>query len=232
MPPSQKPQPASESKKTIADAETTLDECDALLSELEVLRVAYERYFLGQERMPPAAAHDTFKRRLATLRNGFVRQTAVKFRVQMLQSKYLTYERLWTRTLQEIESGTYRRDVYKAQRRAKKKDSVPTDETPPETRTVSSVTIPGIPAASQPPSPPVPAGNDASLSESKLRAVYDAYVRAKRTCNEDVSKLSYESLASTLRKQAPGLLKQHNAQSLDFKVVIKDGKAVLRAVPK
>ena len=40
------------------------------------------------------------------------------------------------------------------------------------------------------------------------------------------------SVAANLRKQVPELLKQHNAKSVEFKVVIKDGKAVLKAVPK
>lgn len=70
------------------------------------------------------------------------------------------------------------------------------------------------------------------VSDEKLRAVYDAYVSAKRRNKEDTSKMSYESVAASLRKQVPELLKQHNAQSVEFKVVIKDGKAVLKAVPK
>ena len=39
-------------------------------------------------------------------------------------------------------------------------------------------------------------------------------------------------VAANLRKQVPELLKQHNAKSVEFKVVIKDGKATLKAVPK
>jgi hypothetical protein len=74
-----------------------------------------------------------------------------------------------------------------------------------------------------------PAGN---LSDDKLKVVYDAYVTAKRRNQEDTSKMSYESVAANLRKQVPELLKQHNAKSVEFKVVIKDGKATLKAVPK
>jgi hypothetical protein len=70
------------------------------------------------------------------------------------------------------------------------------------------------------------------LSEAKLRAVYDAYVDAKKRCHEDVSKISFESVASKLRKQVPTLMEKHKVNSVEFKVVIKDGKAVLRAVPK
>jgi hypothetical protein len=99
---------------------------------------------------------------------------------------------------------------------------------------------PGAPAAakpaSSPSSPPKPAASSApasgQLSDDKLKAVYDAYVTAKRRNQEDTSKMSYESVAANLRKQVPELLKQHNAKSVEFKVVIKDGKATLKAVPK
>jgi hypothetical protein len=44
--------------------------------------------------------------------------------------------------------------------------------------------------------------------------------------------MSYDSIAASLRKQVPELMKQHGAKAVEFKVVIKDGKAVLKAVPK
>ncbi|MFP2929930.1 MXAN_5187 C-terminal domain-containing protein, partial [Pyxidicoccus sp. 3LG] len=89
------------------------------------------------------------------------------------------------------------------------------------------------PSPSQAPAPRPPAASGSGgMSDDKLRAVYDAYVTAKRRCQEDTSKLSYESVAATLRKQVPELLKQHNAKAVEFKVVIKDGKASLKAVPK
>ena len=65
-----------------------------------------------------------------------------------------------------------------------------------------------------------------------MKAIFDAYVTAKKRCNEDTSKLTFDQMAQTLRKQVPELMKAHNAKSVEFKVVIKDGKAVLRAVPK
>lgn len=443
------------SKKSTS--ERAIEECAELEEELMVLKVTYEQYFMGNERLPPALAHDTFRKRLNKLKTGLVRNTAVKFRISSLYNKFLTYERLWQRTLQEIESGTYKRDVYKARRRSKSGDAdkrkgeaynlaeeiseddleevldiIPNEPKPaaepqrfiprpvesepaavsfrpvPSVATVPSVgpmvpavapsvspmaaggtpfrgtpsvaplpsipamtspakgtgsppgvqakgtptippgatpskgtptippvatpskgsaTIPpggtpskgtpsvppggtpgrgtsgissppargvpafgapsqgssgiaaalesladeplgakpsapsasrpppsagarpgapssagskpGMPAAakpgSQPSQPPRPAaggGGGAGLSDEKLKAVYDAYVTAKRRNQEDTSKMNYESVAANLRKQVPELLKQHNAKSVEFKVVIKDGKATLKAVPK
>ena len=90
------------------------EECSSLEEELQELRTRYEQYFLGMERQPPNALHDKLKRRLNKLKTAFVRSTVLKFRVQSLGARYLTYERLWVRTLAEMENGTYRRDLFKA----------------------------------------------------------------------------------------------------------------------
>jgi hypothetical protein len=39
-------------------------------------------------------------------------------------------------------------------------------------------------------------------------------------------------VASSVSKQIPEIMKTHKARSVEFKVVIKDGKAKLTAVPK
>ncbi|MBF5045799.1 hypothetical protein FGE12_25550 [Aggregicoccus sp. 17bor-14] len=324
--------------------ESLLHECEELEAELAALKAAYEQYFLGAERHPPLRTHEALKKRVNKLQTGFVRNTAMKFRVQSLQAKFLTYERLWARTMQEIESGTYKRDLIKARRRAAVRESnprppaqtdaprapveleddsdfdvdqalaaleapmaplpqpvaplappaarpstsplaaaaassavsvppapaipsttrpgtgsappglrapaaaasppLPSTPTPPPMRAVAlgpplSPASPGVaaprapaPAAARPAAPASAGGSAPGISDDKLRAVYDAYVTAKRRCQEDTSKLSFESVAGTLRRQVPELMRQHNAKAVEFKVVIKDGKAVLKAVPK
>jgi hypothetical protein len=203
------------------------------------------------------------------------RATVVKFKVQSLAASVLTYERLWERTLREIEAGTYHRDLFKARLHARKRaeeekeqkapaggafdvdedvDMSDMEEEAPKFPPLPSLAAaakagpppakPGAPlaagvapkpvAAPLPPRPSVPAPVAASggLSDQKIKAIYDAYVMAKRRCNEDTSSLSLDAVATTLRKQVPELMKQHKARSVEFKVVIKDGKAVLRALPK
>ncbi|MEL6187720.1 MAG: MXAN_5187 C-terminal domain-containing protein, partial [Myxococcota bacterium] len=44
--------------------------------------------------------------------------------------------------------------------------------------------------------------------------------------------LRFDDMASTLRKQVPKLMAKTGASSVEFKVVIKGGKAVLKAMPK
>ncbi len=214
----------NEQRKTLGDADAVAQLCTEIEGEIAALRAKYEQYFLGIERKPPNQEHDSLKKKVNGLRNTFVRQVATKFRVEAVTSKLATYERLWARTLQEIEAGTYRRDLFKLKLKHKEKA--------PEKEKVLEKKPEAAKAAAAPPAAPAGTGPAGAISDQKMKAIYDAYVMAKKRCNEDVSKLSLDSLAQTLRKQVPQLMKQHNAKSVEFKVVIKDGKAILRALPK
>lgn len=252
---------AAHAAKTAAAAATDSDASFQELSDLEeqlaALRGTYEQYFMGVERRPPAERHRDMKRRINLLRTSSVRQTAVRFRIDTIAQRFLTYERLWNKTLQEMEAGTYTRDLFKARLHAKEraahdKTRAPDAEASEPGKANSAVTqdaqagidpalvavtkpVPAVPPGMKqavPSAPGVPLGGAGTIPDTKLRAIYDAYVVAKKRCNEDVSKISYEQMAMTLRKQVPELMKQHKAKSVEFKVVIKDGKAVLRALPK
>ncbi len=69
------------------------------------------------------------------------------------------------------------------------------------------------------------------LTEPKLRRLYQTYVGARKRCGEKVD-LRYEDMAAALRKQVPRLMTQTGAKAVEFKVVIRGGRAVLKALPK
>jgi hypothetical protein len=273
------------SRLPVKDAEDALLRCNELESDLAALRAGYDLYFQGVDRLPPQKKHDAFKKAYLKVKSASIRQTAVKFRVETIGQKLLTYERLWDRILKEIENGTYKRDLAKLKRQGqsplKKEAANPTPDfdedldlsdldepdeldaaferavspipsIAPVIKPVSAlpsiapVTLPPKPGlagtpkrAEAPPAPlpvipkPVaPASAPVALSEAKIKAVYDAYVSAKQRCGEDTRSITFESVATTLKKQVPELMRQHNAKSVEFKVIIKEGKAVLRALPK
>src|SRR5262249_34187181 len=144
----------------------------------------------------------------------------------------------WSRTLQEMENGTYRRDLFKARRRRNSGPEVPAAKAAePVARREAMTAEPARPSPTG--AEPVIhiAGARAAekldpLSEARLRGVYQAYVEAKKQCNEDITKLSFDQVAASLRKQVPELLVRHRAQDVEYRVFVKDGRAVLRAVPK
>jgi hypothetical protein len=126
-------------------------EVDRLIGELEIaldrLRSLYEQYFMGIERIEPAVARKDVERRFQVLRKEQIRNTALRFRFQMVLQRYNTYQPHWQRICREIENGTYKRLVSRARRRfgsdaprARKVSTVPPPVPPP-----SPVLRPGDP---------------------------------------------------------------------------------------
>ena len=97
-------------------------ELDNAIEELETrverLRALYEQYFMGFEKIPPAVVHKDVERRIYTLRREQIRNTAKRFKLQTIIQRYNTFHQYWQRILREIENGTYKRHVLRAERNA------------------------------------------------------------------------------------------------------------------
>ncbi len=183
------------------------EELDELEEGVTNLQVLYEKYFLGIDRKPPEQERKRVSAKMRELKEKMIRNTALKFRINTMFAKLLSFERMWDRTLREIEDGTYKRDVFKAKLHMKE-------------RTAEKKSAPSAP-------PPA-----AEISDDKLRRLYDTYLVARQRCGEPTDGISYESVASRIRAQVPQLMEKHKARNIEFKVVIKAGKAILKAIPR
>ena len=182
---------------------------DAVDEDLANLQVLYEKYFLGIDRKPPDTQRKCVSKRLREMRTTTVKNTGLKFRINTLFAKLISYERMWDRTLREIEDGTYKRDVFKAKYRIAQREAE--EKAAPEA------------------APPPP--QKIELSDEKLRRLYDTYLVARQRTGEPTDGISFDAIASKIRAQVPLLMEKHKAKSVEFKVVIKGGRAVLKAVP-
>lgn len=94
---------------------------EKLIGELELavdrLRSLYEQYFVGIEKIEPGVPRKDVDRRIYVLRKEQIRNTALRFRFQMVIQRYNTYQTHWQRICREIENGTYKRHMMRAQRR-------------------------------------------------------------------------------------------------------------------
>lgn len=68
--------------------------------------------------------------------------------------------------------------------------------------------------------------------DRQARQVYERLVAAKKRLNEPTDKLSFDAVKVSLAKQAERTREKHGCKSVDFDVVVKDGKAFLKAIPK
>ncbi len=104
-------------------------EIEEAVKELETrvdrLRSLYEQYFMGIEKLEPGVPRKDVERRVQMLRKEQIRNTALRFRFQMVLQRYNTYQSYWQRICRQIEEGTYKRDILRAKARqgdeAKKK---------------------------------------------------------------------------------------------------------------
>jgi hypothetical protein len=210
-------------------AQELADRASQLEAKIAQLRNRYEQYFLGLERKPPNQERESLHKELDQLRQVSTPNTAVKFRLNTLFNRMLTYERMWMRTEKDIEEGRYRRDLFKAKLHAQRRGAAaaPSEDISTDFEETTDADV-----QRQPPAPPPPPAPTLGPDDRRLKAIYDAFVMAKRECREPTEGLTFDQVASRIRSQIPQIAKQSGGKNVDFKVVIKDGKATLRAVVK
>ena len=103
---------------------------------------------------------------------------------------------------------------------------------PPPIKRTQVLTPPPVPrapprAAGGPPPPAPPAGMD----EKQCRDLYTRYIKAKKLVGEKTDGISYDKLVSSLGKQAPTIMKQHGARGVQYSVVVRGEKVILKAKP-
>jgi hypothetical protein len=261
-PQARNPQAAAQPRPGLGQAKDAIaDECTELETELEELKVKYEMYFLGVEKREPVKWREDLKKKVLRIKEAFTRNAGLRFRLQSLHARFLSYERLWLRSAREREEGTYHRDVFKAKMHvearvrkemeklgaqgrddpfAKAAAQAAVEAAPPPSGKAPAAKAAAAPAKAAPPTAPAaaarppapPAAAAGGVADRQMRELYTQYIAAKKQCGEDVSRLTYDAVSKSVQKQVPDIMARYKAKSVEFKVVVKDGKATLKAVPK
>jgi len=186
-----------------ADIETDLQMLDAKLKQL---RMEYEQYFLGGRKREPQLLRGEVNKVVAHYANAPIRNTALRFLFNNLRARYFTHKRLWDETCRKIEDGTYERHLFKAdlheRDRAKKQK-------------------PGGSGAAAAATPAV-SGEDALFTE---------YVGARANTGQGAASLTREKFAALLRQQEEAIRAKFGAAKVNFRVVVEEGRAKLKATP-
>jgi hypothetical protein len=302
------------------DIEEVLTDLEHRIDRLKVL---YEQYFMGIEKMEPQTARKEVTRKMLELTQMNLRNTALRYRYTALNQQGAVDTTYCNRVLREIERGTYFRSIARVGREALRKgleipdevfrsmpermregilkqraavaernaraearrkeagiktpsraekqaaaaqgadasdpdrmfsadmsfdeafdqlfdnlsdqpagatSSSPTRVSDGPTRVRTPTSRPGAAAGTAPPrpAPSLPPGMD----ESSTKELYKRYVQAKKLVGEDTASLKYEHIVHTITKQAPKIMAQHKARGVEFHVVIRDNKVILKATPK
>lgn len=269
-----------------------LDELDG---RIEALKILYEQYFLGIEKVEPLKERQGVARIVRRVQSAQTKNTAIRFRLNSLNQRFLSFQNYWNRIVRQIEAGTYHRDLARVERDMKRRGidmtgfsklrskgeleaalmqgladaDQPSPEGEPaaqpaaefestssgdaaravreftpaekagmltgEFRIASTTKPPPIPKTATPPSSPavrkVPSGAGPANTDNRMQSLYRAYVTAKKRTGESTDGLTYDRLVRTLQKQVPTIQARTGCKRVDFKIEIKQGKAILKAVP-
>lgn len=191
------------------DAMSELSELDG---RLKLLRQHMEQYFLGIEKLPPNDEWEKVKKDMQAMMRRTFNNTAVKFRRNSLNQRMVSDNNYYTRTLKQIEEGTYYRDRFKADLHEKQ-------------RLREENRLKDKQAAAR-----AKAGQ-AKPKGGAIDNLHQAYMAARAKTGEG-GNVSREALQSVVEKQVAAIKQRYNCKRVEFKVSIENGKAKLKAVPK
>lgn len=194
----------------------------ALLDELEEaiehLKVSYDKYFVGVDKAPPAKERARVERMLRLVEQRRPAATVLRFRLQGLRARLVTYRHYWDRVLRQMENGTYHRDLKRLQRKLQHQ---PPPE-PPSAEQPAAADGERKPKASRPGQgqPQLPPGMDAR----EARALFKELVARKKAAGENTRGLTYGALVRKLAREAPKL-----GGKVEFVVATDGGKVRIKA---
>jgi len=180
------------------------DELTILDNKIKQLKLDYEQYFTGTRPREPAQLRGEVQKTILRHLNQPIQNTAARFRFNSINSRYQAFKRQWDSTLRQIDAGTYKRHVFKAQLHERERG------------------LDGPPAASS--------GKAAAAARSGP-SLFESYRDAALACGQSVSGLTPEKLQAVVRKQEAALKQKLGCDKVDFRVVVEGGKVKLKASP-
>lgn len=88
------------------------------LHQLEVkvkqLKLDYEQYFSGSRPREPVQARSEVQKAIIRYQSDPIRNTALRFKFNTINSRFQAFKRQWDNVNRQIEAGTYKRHVFRA----------------------------------------------------------------------------------------------------------------------
>ena len=175
------------------------EEIKILEIKMNQLKLDYEKYFLGTRPTEPSMARSEVQKTVIRFSNTRITNTALRFKFNSLNGRYQAFKRQWDSTLRQIEAGTYKRHVFKADLRDR-------DRAPKPNKTRA-----------------------AAASDAQDGDIFETYRDAMLATGQNTSGLTPAKLQKAIAKQEAALKKKLGCERVNFKVVVQGGKVRLKA---
>jgi len=187
---------------------------DEVEQKMFLVKMEYEKYFSGIERIEPLRERDAIKRMLREMELEQTASTTQRFKLQTLKSRYQSMELYWTRNLIQIERGTHSKMKFRADLHAKPMPGV----------AVEALSNEQVAVLQQ-------RKDRAEREERSYKLVYEKYLEARQKCGQS-TEISFEAVREALHKQVRLIKSTYQTEQVKFRILIEDGKAKVKALPQ
>lgn len=184
---------------------------DEFERRLFVLKLSYEKYFSGIERIEPVKEREDVRRMLRDLTLEPITNARQRFRFQNLRARYNSQDLYLTRNLVQIERGTHPKMKFRAAVADRRRAEIEARQMERSARRE--------------------AAESKRREDAAYSKIFDSYLEARRSCGQSTD-LEFESVKKALKKQVSAIKSRYRCDTVKFRVTVEDGKARLKAVPK
>lgn len=195
---------------------------DELEQKLFLLKMNYEKYFSGIERVEPYRDREELRRMVRDMAEEGIRNPTQAFKFQGLKARFQSFELYWTRNLKMMEAGTHPKMRFKADAKARAAAAAAAagGPTPAEERLSAEQEQVLRERAER-----------MEREERAYKLVYDKYLEARARCGQSTD-IGFDAVREALTKQVRQIKSTYNVESVKFRIVVEDGKAKVKAVPQ
>ena len=179
---------------------------------MNLLKLAYEKYFAGTDPIEPIKDRESLKRDMRDIDRTQMNSTREKYRWRSVRARMSSLENYWQRNLVMIERGTHPKMKFRAD--AKERAS---GQQPQNSATAR------LEAQRQ-------ARAREEAKEGQMRDLFNEYMKARKQCGQD-SNMNYRQVRAALNNQARSIQTKESCKDVKFKVKVKGGKASITAIP-
>lgn len=201
------------------------EELKLLEIKLNQLKLDYEKYFIGSRPTEPGQLRSEIQKAIIKWSNTRITNSALRFKFNSLNGRYQAFKRQWDTILRQIEAGTYKRHVFKANLHDRERGLVD-EEADLLALGGPTAAMPDAGARTASPGAKTAAGGSAGEGDNDL---FESYRAAMKAAGQDTSGLSRAKLEAAIAKQEAAVKKQLGCAKVAFKVVVQDGKVKLKA---
>ncbi|MSP55440.1 MAG: hypothetical protein EXR69_07550 [Myxococcales bacterium] len=190
------------------------NDMDEAEQKMFLLKIEYEKFFSGIERIEPLRAREEIRRIMRDISLQTMTAATQRFKYQSLKARFQSLELYWTRNLVQIERGTHPKMKFRA-------------------AVNSSASAPAVPEALSAEQQAVlrQRSERSEREERAYKMVFEKYMEARATCGQS-TELSFEAVREALHKQVRLIKSTYQTENVKFRILIEEGKAKVKAVPQ